>query len=940
MGVADAGLRFNLFARDQTGAGTRSAMGNFKKLGAIAGAAGVGAALVSSVNKAATFDKTIRVAGAASNATAEDMKAMSKTALDLGAKTQFGAQGAADAMVELSKAGMSVAQQKAGALQNTLLLASAGGLQLGAAATYMTNSLNTFGLQAGDANQVAVALAGGANASTASVESLGMALGQVGPGAKNAGLSLQETVGVLAAFDNAGIKGSDAGTSLKTMLTRLVPATKSAQKAADQFGLSFTDASGNIDSVTTVAQKLKDKLGGLSEEQRTVALTQIFGSDATRAATVLMDQGAKGVQKYIDATRDKAAADAAAKAQTDGAAGNMAKFKAAVDSLQISFALNLLPAISKIAGALANLINGVIPKVTPAFDAIKGAISPLMPYVTQFWNILTGKGTGGGSERTAALGQVGEAAMSLRRTFIQVVGWVKNSFIPGMRGAIAAVLPIWKKYATFMLTQVYPAIAKLIRFVMTQVLPALKQWAVQLWTKLQPALKQLGTTIQTQIWPAVQRLIAAFIAAWPTIKRLGDILVTVAGFILSRVLPNVIKISGVLIGTFAGAVAIAIRVVAKIIGFILRFSGALIDAGKKAWNFVSAIGSAFKSAYDAVVKGVGDAVDFVKGFPGKVTDAVGNLGSLLLSAGQDLVQGMINGIRNGAGWLYDEIKSALVDKPKDLITHPWKIFSPSRVTMGYGANISEGLAIGVKNKAPAVAKAVTIGLVAKPTAALRKLDYRLTYKLGKSLADGLASGVKDKKQTALDAIKDMGSAMLDKLKEQMDKVRDFSQGIKDLFADSKSLTAIDTSFGESDLGVSGLLQGLKDKARQAKQFTAAINTLRRMGLNEGSIANLRDAGPDGGLKAAQQLISGGKGAVNEVNQLTKQINMTASQFANSETKRKFGYGTNAKVTVVSGKLHLSMDYSKVSGDKLIAFLQEAVRIRGGDVSVVLGGKKK
>ncbi len=95
-------------------------------------------------------------------------------------------------------------------------------------------------------NVVSAALAGGANASTASVESLGHALSQVGPGAVNAGLNLNDTVGALAAFDNAGIKGSDAGTSLKTMLSRLVPQTAKAATAMKDANLDFTDANGNF----------------------------------------------------------------------------------------------------------------------------------------------------------------------------------------------------------------------------------------------------------------------------------------------------------------------------------------------------------------------------------------------------------------------------------------------------------------------------------------------------------------------------------------------------------------------------------------------------------------------------------------------------------------------------------------------------------------------
>ena len=326
-------------------------------LGLAAVAAGAGAVAVSSVKSAATFDRTLRQMAAVADVPAKGLQALSKLALKMGADTSFSAQEAADAMLELAKGGLTEAQIKAGGLQATLTLAAAGSLDLATAAGTMANALNMFSLGADKAGSVAAALAGGANASTASVESLAEALSQVGPGARNAGLNLNDTVGVLAAFDQAGIKGSDAGTSLKTALAALVPQTSRASTAMHKLGLDFTDAHGSILPITDIAQQLQDKLGKLSEAQRISALSTIFGSDATRAATVLMREGSKGIGDYIKATTDQKAAQDLANASMQGTAGALEQMSGSIDTAKIALGTALAPAAVAVAHGITNIAN-------------------------------------------------------------------------------------------------------------------------------------------------------------------------------------------------------------------------------------------------------------------------------------------------------------------------------------------------------------------------------------------------------------------------------------------------------------------------------------------------------------------------------------------------------------------------------------------------------
>lgn len=351
---------------------------------AVAGAFAVGGIALfakSAVTAGADFDATMRQIGAVANVPANELRGLSDLALKFGADTTFSAGEAGDAMLELAKGGLSVAQIKAGALDATLTLAAAGGLELGNAATFVSNGLNTFGLSAESANAVAAALAGGANASSASVESLGQALQQVGPGAKNAGLSIQETVGVLAAFDNAGIKGSDAGTSLKTALTRLVPSTDAARKAMADLGLDFTNADGSFVSISNVADQLQKKLGPLSEEQRTLALNTIFGADAARAASVLISEGAAGIDKYVKATSDQAAAQRQAKVGTEGLKGALEAFGGSVDTVKIKAGTALGPFAESVVRGATSLVNNLGPALSGGTGFLAKMTTTLRPLI-------------------------------------------------------------------------------------------------------------------------------------------------------------------------------------------------------------------------------------------------------------------------------------------------------------------------------------------------------------------------------------------------------------------------------------------------------------------------------------------------------------------------------------------------------------------------------
>lgn len=402
------------------GAGLLATIGPQIKAGL---ATALGAVAVSAVKLEADYSRTMNLVKAATGVGADEMARMDALAIKLGADTSYSAGEAAAAMLSLAKAGVAPATIETGALSATLMQAAASGDDLEASANAIGNALNMFSLSGKDAAKVAAAFAGGANASTAEVADLTLGLAQVGPGAAAAGMSINEVVGALSAFNNAGVRGSDAGTSLKAMLSSLVPTSKPAVSAMESLGLytentskamtflaskgmpatsaatkdinkafealavrsagagastaqvqqqlarlraesgsvtnAFFNANGSMKSATEIAGLLQTATKGLSDEERTYALNKIFGSDASRAANILAKEGAAGLGKYITATQNAGAAQDMANARMQGTAGALERLSGSWETLRLGIGKAFAPAVQAGSTALAAAL-GVI----------------------------------------------------------------------------------------------------------------------------------------------------------------------------------------------------------------------------------------------------------------------------------------------------------------------------------------------------------------------------------------------------------------------------------------------------------------------------------------------------------------------------------------------------------------------------------------------------
>lgn len=312
---------------------------------------------VAAVKMAADFDQQMSTVQANTGATSAQMDQLRAAAIEAGASTVYSATDSADAINDLGKAGLSTADILSGGLSGALNLAASDGMQVGEAAELMSTTLKQFNLEGSDAGKVADALAAGAGKAVGSAHDLGFALNQAGLMANSMGVSMTETVGTLSAFANAGMIGSDAGTSLKTMLQRLSNPTKEVQAQMDELGISAYDASGQFVGLENFAGQLKTSLGGLTQEQRNAALSVIFGSDAVRAANVLYSEGSEGIAGWTKAVSESGYAAEQAAAKNNNLKGDLENLGGSMESLMISVGEGAQGPLRKMVQGLDTLVD-------------------------------------------------------------------------------------------------------------------------------------------------------------------------------------------------------------------------------------------------------------------------------------------------------------------------------------------------------------------------------------------------------------------------------------------------------------------------------------------------------------------------------------------------------------------------------------------------------
>lgn len=567
---------------------------------------------------AAGFDDAMSQVQGALGGASEDMDGLRDLALQLGADTVFSATESAQAMVELAKGGLTEAQIKGGALAASMDLAAAGQLNLADAAATTVQMMGSFGLGAGDATRIANALAGAANASSADVSDLTQAMSQCSAQASLAGWSLEDTAAALALFADHGVKGSDAGTSLKTMLQRLAAPTDQAAEAIAAYGLNIRDSNGKMKDISGIADELTGKLGGLSDAERDAALQTIFGSDASRAAAILMQSGSEGLAKYIAATNDATAAETMASAQKGELSWALENMGGAVESASIAFGTALAPAITAVAGVIGNVAEAFaslpagVQTAVAVVLALVAALGPLLMVVGSVVAALPAI-----SEGFAVLG--GALAIPLAPA---------AAVVAAIAAVAAAIYAAWTTSETFRAAVMagVDAISSKVQEICAFLAPYVQAFLDQIVSTVQVAMDTLGpivgavltvivstvVPILTSIMDTVAQVLAVILATVTNVMAAVSTVIQGAWTLIQGIFQTVL---GVILAVTTGDFTMLQQGVASIMqGTMAAINGVMqgiLSIVSGAWNAVKAVFIGVCNAVSGAIRGAFNGIKSV-----------------------------------------------------------------------------------------------------------------------------------------------------------------------------------------------------------------------------------------------------------------------------------------------------------------------------------------
>ena len=337
-------------------------------------AAGIGMAapIAAAVTQGAAFESTLLNIKASTGATSAEIDKIKASAMQMSQALGVGPTEAAQGMLELLKAGMSLESVLGGAGKTAMEFAKVGEMDVAQAAVVMSDAMNVFKVTS---DVAANALSSAADASSTSIAQMSEAFSMSSAVAGLANQSIEDLSATLAILANNGVKGSDAGTSVKTMLMRLMAPADDAVGALNQLGLSvnsFRGADGQMRPMVEIIGTLNQAMGGLDQVAKDDIFRRIFGADAIRAASILSTAGVEGFNGMKDAMSSALPVGEKYKTLMAGLAGSAGSVLAAMQRMAITISDAVAPALASVVPFITGFIDGLTDFASKNQEAVAG----------------------------------------------------------------------------------------------------------------------------------------------------------------------------------------------------------------------------------------------------------------------------------------------------------------------------------------------------------------------------------------------------------------------------------------------------------------------------------------------------------------------------------------------------------------------------------------
>ena len=317
----------------------------------------IGGVGVAAVKTAADFDSAMSQVAAVSGATGKDFDALRNKAREMGAKTKFSATEAAEAMNYMAMAGWKTEDMLSG-IEGIMNLAAASGEDLATTSDIVTDALTAFGLSAKDSGHFADILAAASSNANTNVSMMGETFKYCAPIAGALGFSAEDTAEAIGLMANAGIKSSQAGTALRTIMNNLAGDVKISGKAIGDVTIATTNADGSMRDLSDILADCHSAFGNLTESEKAQAAESLVGKNAMSGFLALMNAGEGDIEKLSSAIDNcDGSAEKMAMTMQDNLAGQLTILKSQLQELAISFGDILMPAIRSIVSKLQGFVD-------------------------------------------------------------------------------------------------------------------------------------------------------------------------------------------------------------------------------------------------------------------------------------------------------------------------------------------------------------------------------------------------------------------------------------------------------------------------------------------------------------------------------------------------------------------------------------------------------
>ncbi len=631
------------------------------------------------------FEYSMSKVQAISGAVGEDFTALRDQAIDLGASTAFSASEVAEGMTEMAKAGWDT-QAILDGMSGVLDAAAASGENLANVSTIMADAITGFGLEAGEATRVANLLTQAANSGTIDIADLGESFKYVAPVAQSMGFEIEDVTTALSAMSMAGIKGSQAGTALRTMLTNLVKPSESMATAMEELGIEAANADGSMKSLDEIVTMLRSSFNGLTDEQKSYYAATLAGKEGMSGLLSLLEL----TQEEYDAISDsmyncKDVAKNTAEVMQNNLKSQVEQLVGSLESLAIQIGDIVLPHVKQFVDKVQALVDWFTnlsekqKEQVIKWAAIAAAIGPVLfavgKVISGFGGMFTTFGKIPGAIKTVTTGftkmvnsikNVGEAFTLAKAGYTGLAGSTSKlgTALAGVTGSmiaivavigvlVAAFVTLWKSNEEF-------------RTKIVEIWTGIKETVAGFCDGIVERINSLGfnfqsvTEVLSTVWQGFCELLAPLFTG--AFQLVADT--------LSAVLDALLGLLDIFIGLFTGDWD-------RLWAGVQSYFGAV-------WNWIvntfTNVGNTLKGILDVICGWFGTTWDAtwtkIKTVASNALNAVKSTISTGFNAAKSTVASVLDGIKSKFTSIWDSctsIVSKAIDKLKSFLKFEWSL---------------------------------------------------------------------------------------------------------------------------------------------------------------------------------------------------------------------------------------------------------------------------